>query len=353
MSKVAVLVSGGVDSSVALARLRHAGEHSLTAFYVKIWLEDELAFLGACPWEDDLRQVRAVCERLGVPLEVVSLQREYFARVVDEALAELRGGRTPSPDVLCNRRIKFGAFAERIGSGFDRIASGHYARTRTRPDGRTELLRAVDPVKDQTYFLCRLDQAQVAGCLFPIGDLEKHEVRALARELALPNAERPDSQGICFLGRVPYQEFIRYHLGERSGEIRDLDTGNRLGDHRGHWFHTVGQRRGLGLAGGPWYVVRKDVGENLLWVCHGDRLRDWLRTSFRVPEPRWITDPPRAGDLEVRLRHGPATAGCRVELTDSGVAVRLERGDAGIAAGQFAVFYDREVCLGGGAIGEP
>ncbi len=351
MSKIAALVSGGVDSSVALARLRRTGNHPVTAFYVKIWLEDELAFLGSCPWEDDLRQVRAVCDRLAVPLEVVSLQQEYFARVVDDALAELRAGRTPSPDVLCNRRIKFGAFVDRIGPGFQSIASGHYARTRTAGDGRTELLRGVDPVKDQTYFLCRLDQAQLIRTRFPIGDLTKHDVRRLARELGLPNADRPDSQGICFLGRVPYPEFIRFHLGERPGDIREIDTGQRLGAHRGHWFHTVGQRRGLGLAGGPWYVVRKDIEDDVIWVCHGDRLSGWARRSFRVPRPRWITDPPAPGRLEVRLRHGPGTIPCAVGFEAESVAVELEHRDPGIAPGQFAAFYDGAVCLGGGAIG--
>ncbi len=351
MPKVAVLVSGGVDSSVALARLRRSGDHSLTAFYVKIWLEDELAFLGSCPWEDDLQQVRAVCGRLGVPFEVVSLQQEYLARVVDETLAELRAGRTPSPDVLCNRRVKFGAFVERVGAGFDMVASGHYARVRTAAYGRTQLLRGVDPVKDQTYFLCRLEQSQVSRCLFPIGDLAKHEVRSLARGLGLPNADRPDSQGICFLGRVPYPEFIRFHLGDTPGEIRDIDAGTSLGTHRGHWFHTVGQRRGLGLAGGPWYVVRKDVQENVIWVCHADRLPGWARRSFTVLRPRWISDPPLPGKLEVRLRHGPTTARCRLRFDGDGVAIELEQGDPGIAAGQFAAFYDGEVCLGGGAIG--
>ncbi len=351
MSNIAVLVSGGVDSSVALTRLHRLGGDSLTAFYVKIWLEDELAFLGSCPWEDDLRLVREVCGRLDLPIEVVSLQQEYFARVVDEALAELRAGRTPSPDVLCNRRIKFGAFLDRIGRDFDLVASGHYARTRKATDGRTQLLRGVDPVKDQTYFLSRLDQSQVSRTRFPIGDLAKHEVRSLARELGLPNADRPDSQGICFLGRVPYPEFIRFHLGERPGEIRDIDTGTRLGTHRGHWFHTVGQRRGLGLAGGPWYVVRKDVDDDVIWVCHSDRLSNWVRRSFRVPQPRWIAGPPRPGRLEVRLRHGPVTVPCTLGFDGEAVAVELERGDPGIAAGQFAVFYGGEVCLGGGAIG--
>ncbi len=350
MARVAVLASGGVDSSVALCRLAERAEHELTAFYVRIWLEDELAFLGTCPWQEDLDQVRRVCELTGVPLEIVSLQREYHERVVEAALDELRRGRTPSPDVLCNRRIKFGAFIDRIGSEFDSVASGHYARTRIRDDGRVELLRAVDPVKDQTYFLCRLDQSQVARSLFPIGGSTKPEVRAEARRRGLANASRPDSQGICFLGRVPYDEFVRFHLGERPGEIRESGSGRSLGHHRGTWFHTIGQRRGLGLAGGPWYVVDKDLEANLLWVCHGERLEHHRRGRFLVADPTWIVDPPADGQLEVRLRHGPTVAPCRIAWRGDLIEVELTEPDPGIAPGQYAVLYDGDLCLGGGSI---
>lgn len=351
MAKVAVLVSGGVDSSVALCRLADSGEHELTAFYVRIWLEDELAFLGSCPWEEDLAQVRRVCELTGTPLEIVSLQREYHREVVAASLEELRAGRTPSPDVLCNRRIKFGAFVDRAGPGFDLVASGHYARTRRRADGRVELLRGLDPVKDQTYFLCRLDQRQVARSLFPIGGSSKAEVRAEARRRGLPNADRPDSQGICFLGRVPYEEFVRFHLGDRPGEIREAGSERLLGAHRGAWFHTVGQRRGLGLSAGPWYVVAKDVAANTVWVCHRDRLELHARGLFRVPDPRWIVEEPPAGRCQVRLRHGPASPWCRVSPADGALEVELDRPDPGVAPGQYAVFYEGEVCLGGGTIG--
>ena len=358
---VAMLLSGGVDSSVAMRLLLEAG-HEVTAFYLKIWLEDEVAHLGDCPWEEDLRYAREVCAEAAVPFHVISLQREYHRRVVSWAISELRAGRTPSPDVLCNRRIKFGAFLDLLESSewgvekrtrpFDRVASGHYARIRRPAAGEpTELLKGVDPVKDQTYFLFRLDQDQLSRCLFPLGEHHKTEVRSLARRFALPNHDRRDSQGICFLGKIRYQDFVRSYLGERPGEIREAGSNRRLGSHRGIWFHTVGQRRGLGLADGPWYVVGKDPRDNLLYVAHAERLASHERGRFRVPKTHWIGQPPCVERLQVKIRHGPQTYACRIAgLAGGGLDVRLDDGDPGIAEGQAAVLYDGERCLGGGMI---
>ncbi|MCK5376867.1 MAG: tRNA 2-thiouridine(34) synthase MnmA [Acidobacteria bacterium] len=349
--RVAVLVSGGVDSSVALMRLAEEGRHELTAFYLKIWLEDELAHLGHCPWEDDLAYVRDVCAVAGVPLEVLSLQQEYLNTVVAYAIKELRGGHTPSPDVICNRQIKFGALVDRVGGRFDLIASGHHARTSVR-EGMVRLLKGADRLKDQTYFLCQLRQEQLARCLFPIGDLRKNEVRAEARRLDLANADRPDSQGICFLGRVPFNDFVRHHLGERPGEIREAGTGRVLGEHRGTWFHTIGQRKGLGLAGGPWYVVAKDTDRDLVVVAHSNELATYARDRFCIPHPHWVAEPSTRRYLEVRVRHGERLAACTVH-TGQGGALTVELtddADSGIAPGQFAVLYDGEECLGGGEI---
>jgi tRNA-specific 2-thiouridylase len=345
--RVAVLLSGGVDSSVALGLLKSEG-HDLTAFYLKVWLEDELSHLGRCPWEDDLGFAREVCSRLGVPLEVRSLQRPYWERVVSYAISELEAGRTPSPDVLCNQHIKFGAFFDEIDSGFERVASGHYAR-RVDQGGRVVLKRGVDQVKDQTYFLSRLSQEQVARALFPLGGLLKSEVRERARDLALPNQDRPDSQGICFLGKIPYREFVRHHLGEREGKIVEQETGRVLGRHRGYWFHTVGQREGLGLSHGPWFVQGKDVSRNVIFVSHGDHLPT-PRDSFEVEGLRWIGDPPRKRDLLARIRHGRALHEAALDADGERGLVLLTKGDRGIAPGQFAVFYDGEVCLGSGII---
>lgn len=347
--RVAVLLSGGVDSSVALARLVAAG-HDCTAFYLKIWLEDELAHLGRCPWEEDLSYARAVAGRLGVPLEVLSLQRLYHERVVTELLAQLRSGRTPSPDVWCNERIKFGAFADTLPEEFEAVATGHYARLVERPDGRRALATAADPVKDQTYFLCQLSQAQLRRCLFPLGELTKGEVRDLAAELDLPSAGRPDSQGICFLGKLRYDEFVAAHLGERRGEIVHRETGDVLGEHRGFWFHTLGQRRGLGLSGGPWYVVEKDVDRNRVLVSR-DPPENADADRIELPSPRWILEPPAPGSYRLKVRHGPRFHRTTLTPRVEGVDLRLTPPDPGLAPGQFAVLYDGEICLGGGEMG--
>jgi tRNA-specific 2-thiouridylase len=365
MNRIALLLSGGVDSSVALHRLLATGFHDVTAFYLKIWLEDELAYLGDCPWEEDLVFARQVCDAAGVELRVVSLQRAYRERVVAWALDELRAGRTPSPDVLCNRAVKFGAFLELLddpaqglmpegGDGFDFIASGHYARLARDADGLTHLLRGVDPIKDQTYFLFQLRQEQLRRALFPIGDLHKHEVRAEADRLELPNQDRKDSQGLCFLGKIQFAGFVEAHLGERPGPIRRVSDGEIVGEHRGHWFHTVGQRKGLGLHGGPWYVVRKDLdgadGLDTVWICHRDELDQHSRRHFRLGAPHWIAAVPEPGDLHVRVRHGPRLSAGWLAKNQDAFEVNLAVADPGLAPGQVAVLYRGEECLGGGTI---
>ncbi len=350
--KIAVLLSGGVDSSVAAKLLREKG-HRLTAFYLKIWLEDDAAFLGDCPWEADLEYVRAVCRDLGIPLVAVPLQAEYRRRVVESALRELKAGRTPSPDIFCNQRIKFGAFYDHIGSRFDAVATGHYARLEKEGgNGARRLLRAPDPVKDQTYFLSHLSQPQLGRALFPVGDLKKRQVRRLAKSFKLPNSERRDSQGICFLGKIRFRDFVRFHLGEKTGSIVDIDSGQELGQHRGYWFHTIGQRQGLGLGGGPWYVVQKDVRNNLIFVAHQRTYLSKARREFTLADPHWISGAaPLQQHLQVKVRHGPGLIDCRIEpLPGSRWRVRLAQADPGIASGQFGILYQGEACLGGGVI---
>lgn len=358
--KIAVLVSGGVDSSVALRLLKDEG-HELIAFYLKIWLADELSFLGDCPWEEDLFFVRAVCEQADIPLEVVPFQKEYWERVVGYTIAEAKAGRTPNPDMLCNARIKFGAFYEYIGNyntstspgniAFDKIATGHYAQTETF-GGKTSLKMSPDAVKDQTYFLSQLSQQQIAKAIFPIGKFEKDEVRKLALTYNLPNAERKDSQGICFLGKIPFDQFLEYHLGKQPGKLIEYETGKVLGDHDGFWYFTVGQRRGLRLSGGPWYVVAKNPDANEVFISHAEHQELTRRDAFEAAELNWISgSAPAKTNLHVKIRHGARMYPCHIKpLENNRLQVTLHDNDQGIASGQFAVFYDAQYCLGGGVI---
>ena len=346
--KLAVLLSGGVDSSVALSLLKDQG-HQLTAFYLKVWLEDELSYLGNCPWEEDLGFSREVCTLLGVPLEVRSFQKPYWDRVVRYTLNELRKGRTPSPDIFCNKHIKFGAFLDAIGNSYDAVASGHYAQVEHCEDG-VRLKKSGDLIKDQTYFLSHLCQDQLERTVFPIGHLNKRQVREYAACLNLPNCDRKDSQGICFLGKIKYREFVRHHLGESEGSIIQRETNQVLGEHKGYWFYTIGQRQGLGLSHGPWFVQGKDIKRNIVYVSHTDTLLDKARREYAVGNIHWICGPPRRRVLHVKVRHSPEIFLAEVALENGKAKVQLERPEPGIAPGQVTVFYDREECIGGGTV---
>ena len=350
--EIAVLLSGGVDSSLALSLLRRQGGSRLRAYYLKIWLEDELAFLGNCPWEEDMAYVEAVCRKLEIPFDIIPLQREYQQMVVQFAIDELKAGRTPSPDILCNQKVKFGAFLDKLNGGADKIASGHYAQIEAREDGYW-LKRAADALKDQTYFLSNLNQHQLEKAIFPIGHLHKQEVRRLAHEHDLPTKNRKDSQGICFLGKLKYRDFVRFHLGERPGAILEKETGKTLGGHQGVWFYTLGQRTGLGLSGGPWYVVGKSVEENVIWVSHKEGHRDQALYEFHLPEICWINGVPSESVFQVKLRHGPTLVEARLIKQEKGYLVRLKEKDPWAAPGQSVIFYRGEYCLGAAMIDTP
>ena len=347
--KVAVLVSGGVDSSVALQLLKNEG-HDITAFYLKIWLEDELSYLGDCPWQQDLAYVTAVCEQLNVPLEVVSLQQEYKNEVVAYTIEQVKAGRTPNPDILCNQRIKFGLFLDYLGDKFDKIASGHYAQVRKNGD-KVELFQSPDCIKDQTYFLSHLSQQQLQKVMFPIGHLQKSQVRQLAHEYNLPNKDRKDSQGICFLGKFKFADFVRHHLGVRPGNLVEQETGKIMGMHNGFWFYTIGQRQGIRLGGGPWYVVAKDVQLNIVYISRHYYAEDKPRNVFTLESIHWLSGiDPLITECQVKLRHGPHKYHCLIKRTNDGITITLSEHDQGIASGQYAVFYDSDVCLGSGVI---
>ena len=351
IKKVAALVSGGVDSAVSLKLLKDQG-HDVTAFYLKIWLDDELAYLGDCPWETDLAYVRKVCEPLAVPIEVVSLQKEYRDEVVSYVISEIKVGRTPNPDILCNQRIKFGLFLDKIDSSFEKVASGHYAQIRSKSD-RVELFCSPDLVKDQTYFLSHLSQNQLKRVMFPVGHLTKSEVRDLAHKFDLPNKDRKDSQGICFLGKLKFRDFVKHHLGEKTGPMIEAETKETIGEHQGDGFYTIGQRQGLGLSGGPWYVVAKDIKKNVVYISRNYYSADKRRDTFMVKQHSWIAQKrPEKCDLQIKMRHGAHFYNCVVVFENNMAQVQLNGRDQGIASGQFAVFYDGDVCLGGGMIAQ-
>jgi tRNA-specific 2-thiouridylase len=371
---VAVLLSGGVDSSVALNILKRQN-FNVTAFYLKIWLEDELAHLGQCPWEDDYRVCEQVCAQAGVPLETISLQNEYKERVISYTVHEAERGRTPNPDIMCNSRVKFGCFYDAIQErGFDHVASGHYAQLES-IDGQRQLLRAPDPIKDQSYFLCTLTQDQLRRVLFPIGHYQKSEVRLLAEEFDLPNKQRPDSQGLCFLGKVKFDAFLEAYLGECPGDIVDAHTGEVLGRHRGVWYHTVGQRKGIGkvlnpkaTSRGPWYVVAKDPQHNIVFCSneYDEEAFAAARSDFHVEDIQWISGSPppvlldESGNFldarfHMKIRHGPTVVEGTLSLTDTTAGgVMLDKKDGGLAPGQYVAFYELDglQCFGGGVISE-
>jgi len=389
---VAMLLSGGVDSSVALHLLLRQN-YNVTAFYLRIWLEDELAHLGECPWEDDLDVCQRVTEHAGnVPLETVSLGREYREQVVQYTIEEAQRGRTPNPDIMCNSRVKFGCFLEYIensGMEFDYVASGHYARledevpTTTSAMGRPKkrLFRAPDPIKDQSYFLCALTQKQLAKVIFPIGNYQKSEVRELAAHFQLPNRDRPDSQGLCFLGKVRFDDFLASYLGNRPGDVVDALDGETIGRHNGLWYHTVGQRKGIGkvlnplaTAKGPWYVVAKDQKRDIVYVSNRYEEEDFARarSEFEVEDVKWISDEPPAAlcqsladgpekrwkevRVDMKIRHGPRIVQGTLLLKEDGSTgnITLEKKDGGLAPGQYVVFYElgTDECLGAGVISE-
>ena len=351
--RIAVLISGGVDSAVVLHKLAQEG-HELHPFYIRIGLDTDE---GDCSAEEDIEMCELITRKYGLGLEVVSLHEEYWDNVMEYALRTVKSGLTPNPDVMCNRMIKFGYFEQRWGREFDMTATGHYATTEE-IDGVKYLATAVDAVKDQTDFLAQITYDQLQHLMFPIGNLPKSEVRAIAEQVRMPNAKRRDSQGICFLGQINYNDFIRRHLGEKRGAIVELETGRKLGEHRGYWFHTIGQRKGLGLSGGPWYVVKKNVEDNVIYVSNGYGTDKQYGREMRVHEMHFISGNPWGDAQQVRVmfknRHTPLMLPARfVHVGDDEWLLESERDVQGIAPGQFAVIYDEagHLCYGSGVIG--
>ncbi len=346
--RIAVLVSGGVDSAVVVDKLYKEG-HDLTLFYIRIGNDNGE---GDCSADEDIEMCTLIARKYGLPLRVVSLHEEYWDSVMAYALRTVREGRTPHPDMMCNKLIKFGYFEERWGHEFDKTATGHYADI-VEQDGKLYLATAADPVKDQTDFLAQISYEQLSHLMFPLGRMPKREVRQAALDAGLPNATRKDSQGICFLGKIDYADFIERHLGTRPGPVIEIETGRKIGEHRGYWFYTIGQRKGLGLSGGPWFVVRKNVRDNVIYVSRGyDTPRQYGRV-INLLEMHWISGDPGLEHIAFKTRHSPDFHQGSLERHDDGsLTIRSEQDIQGIAPGQFAIIYspDCRLCFGSGLI---
>jgi tRNA-specific 2-thiouridylase len=380
---VVVGLSGGVDSAVTAWLLKQQG-HEVVGIFMKNWEDDDDS--GYCSSNQDFVDAAAVADVLGIEIEHVNFAADYKDRVFAEFLREYQAGRTPNPDVLCNAEIKFKAFLDHaMRLGAEKIATGHYARVRcvaadtgepvgqdgtsgaTARDGarvRYELLKGLDPGKDQSYFLHRLSQAQLSRSLFPVGELHKSEVRRIAAEIGLPNARKKDSTGICFIGERPFREFLGRYLANQPGPIKD-ERGRTIGQHVGLSFYTLGQRQGLGIGGirekgaqrgggdhAPWFVARKDIEKNTLWVVQGHDHPWLLSRTLTAGDASWVagTPPPAArygSKTRYRQDDAPATL---ARQADGGFRLDFPQPQWAVTPGQSAVLYDGEVCLGGGVI---
>ena len=352
--RIAVLVSGGVDSAVVVHKLFQEG-HDLHLFYIRISNDNGE---GECSYEEDMEMCSLIASKYNLPLTEVSLHEEYWEYVMDYALKTVKAGLTPHPDMMCNKIIKFGFFEDRWGKDFDKTATGHYASIKQDEQGYY-LCTANDPVKDQTDFLAQLTQKQLSHLLFPLGDMPKAHVREMAKKANLPNANRKDSQGICFLGKINYKDFIKRHLGEKTGDVIEIETGKKIGNHSGFWFYTIGQRKGLGLGGGPWFVVKKDIPQNIIFVSKGYDTPLQYGKEISLTEPNWITfDPFQNGEtkLEIafKIRHVPDFHTGILTLSEDKKNLKLisDQDVQGIAPGQYAIFYtyDKKICLGSALI---
>ncbi|HAZ42344.1 MAG TPA: tRNA 2-thiouridine(34) synthase MnmA [Methylococcaceae bacterium] len=354
-AKVIVGMSGGVDSSVSALRLLEAG-YEVSGLFMKNWDEDDGT--EYCTAREDLADAQEVCDRLGIPLHTVNFASEYWDRVFEVFLTEYAAGRTPNPDILCNQEIKFRAFldyAEALGA--DLIATGHYARNELR-EGSYRLIKGDDPGKDQTYFIYTLGQSQLAKILFPVGDILKDEVRKLADQVGFGNARKRDSTGICFIGERKFKDFLMRYLPAQPGLIETAD-GQKIGEHEGLMYYTLGQRRGFGVGGvrgageEAWYVLAKDLGRNALIVGQGHDHPMMLSDSLIASQLSWTRNGLDGVSFasKAKVRYRQEDQSCHVEPLDEGrVRVRFDHPQRAVTPGQSVVFYQEGECLGGGII---
>ncbi len=356
MTKVIVGMSGGVDSSVAALLLKRQG-YDVVGLFMKNWEDDDTE--EYCSSRQDLVDAAAAADVLGIDLEVINFSAEYKERVFADFLREYQAGRTPNPDVLCNSEIKFKAFLDHaMQLGAEKIATGHYAQVREFL-GRWQLLKAEDGSKDQSYFLYRLNQAQLSKTLFPVGHLYKRELRRIAEEAGLPNHAKKDSTGICFIGERPFREFLSRYLPKQPGETRNLDNDRVVGSHEGLMYYTLGQREGLGIGGvkgapeEPWYVAGKDMTRNILYVVQGHEHPALMKDRLTAAQLSWISgEPPHTHWVySAKTRYRQPDAACEVERVDAAECeIVFAAPQWAITPGQSVVVYESRVCLGGGII---
>ncbi|GIX54763.1 tRNA 2-thiouridine(34) synthase MnmA [Sphaerotilus sulfidivorans] len=363
--RVVVGLSGGVDSAVSAWLLKQQG-HEVVGIFMKNWEDDDDSEF--CSSRQDFLDAASVADVIGIEIEHVNFAADYKDRVFADFLREYQAGRTPNPDVLCNAEIKFKAFLDHaMRLGAEKIATGHYARVRENPASqRFELLKGLDPAKDQSYFLHRLNQAQLSKTMFPVGEIHKTEVRRIAEEIGLPNAKKKDSTGICFIGERPFRDFLNRYLSKEPGPIKD-DRGRVLGEHVGLSFYTLGQRKGIGIGGvkekkstrgggdhEPWFVARKDMEKNTLWIVQGHD-HPWLQShQLRAGDISWVAgEAPKPGACAAKTRYRQTDARCRIDAghaTNDSFGLHFDEAQWAVTPGQSAVVYDGEVCLGGGII---
>ncbi len=372
LHRVVVGLSGGVDSAVTAHLLKQQG-HEVVGIFMKNWEDDDDS--EYCSSNIDFVDAAAVADVLGIEIEHVNFAADYKDRVFAEFVREYQAGRTPNPDILCNAEIKFKSFLDHaMRLGAEKIATGHYARVRLNAaTGRHELLKGLDASKDQSYFLHRLHQAQLAKTLFPVGELHKTEVRRIAQEIGLPNAKKKDSTGICFIGERPFREFLNRYIAKEPGPIKD-PTGRTIGQHVGLSFYTLGQRQGLGIGGikaqgaemkelrarglrgagehTPWFVARKDMVKNILWVVQGHDHPWLLSPQLQAQDASWCAGiPPAPGAYAAKTRYRQSDAACTLaDAPQTAFALDFSQAQWAVTPGQSAVLYDGEVCLGGGVI---